>query len=167
MRKVSPVFFQKGVLIFIRFFCHSIRGWIYLSGLFEVQVTEVGLSIRGLLICVKDGSEEDPGTEGSRVKDVSLLLSSFPASILRQGLLVEWTLAPPDLYPTSLTVPVEKNKDYFPKKFSTILGKLGSSIHLNLWLRLGMVRGRGRLAWARLCNGVHWRRLSPIYFLSL
>lgn len=115
----------------------------------------------------EDGREEDPGTEGSRVKDVSLLLSSFPASILRQVLLVEWSLAPPGLHPTIVTVPVEKNKDYFPKKFSTILGKLGSSVHLNLWLRVGLVRGRGRLAWARLCNGVHWRHLPPIYFLSL
>ena len=38
-----------------------------------------------------DGSEEDPGTEGSGIKDVSLLLSSFPGFILRQVLLVEWT----------------------------------------------------------------------------
>ena len=116
---------------------------------------------------MKAWSKEDPGTEGSSVKDVSLLLSSFPGFILRQVLLVEWTPAPPGLHPTSLTVSVEKNKDDFPKKFSTILGKLGSSLHLNLWLRLGMVRGRGRLAWARLCHGVHWRHLSPIYFFSL
>lgn len=116
---------------------------------------------------MKEGSEEDPGTEGSSVKDVSLLLSSFPGFVLRQVLLVEWTPAPPGLHRISLTVSVEKNKDDFPKKFSAILGKLGSPVHLNLWLRLGTVRGRGRPAWARLCHGVHWRRLSPLYFLSL
>lgn len=40
---------------------------------------------------MKDGSEKDPGTEGSGIKDVSLLLSSFSGFILRQVLLVEWT----------------------------------------------------------------------------
>ena len=64
-----------------------------------------------------------------------LFLASF------SGRLCSWNglLAPPGLHPTGFTVSVEQNKDYFPQRFSTILGKLKSSIHFNLWLRLGMV----------------------------
>lgn len=41
-----PCFIQSRVLkndLHFFFFCHSIKGWIYLSGLFEVEVTETGL----------------------------------------------------------------------------------------------------------------------------
>ena len=100
------------------FFCHSIIGWVYLSGLFEVQVTETGLRTMKFIYNFKvwgfTGSRYSWVWWGKSCQELLSLAFLFSGFILRQVLFTQLSLAPPGLYRYQLSSSSRGKRLTFP-----------------------------------------------------